>query len=477
MLAVAAAAALGLFSVGSKRLQLRRQLVQAGLGRQAGESSDVSPAATAAGASFASSEDVATLTRLTQELFTELVKVRARLDELEEDAGISASSGSAPADATLVGSDGGGRRSKGLAVNGSGSGGQQQHARHRLAGVVRLGGGLMWAQDDATAESSRGLQAAGIKLGTDVLLQLSGLVRGGRDSVQAECKVNPAAEQLSLRKVLYNCRLSQRARLILAPFGARGRDAAYTLNPLAGQGLTSLVREGSPLHSPVLGSLAGVALETRRAWLNAGYFARATPGGGSAWSVLAQAVVAPTSSLSAGMTYLHHSSGAAASAAAAAADPAAAAAAAAGGGPAMVGALERAAAPFGAPAAQRQLGSTLAWRLGEDAVLHGWAAADADEVEHSVRAGRLADVRPQQWGLLLGSFPDGSGNGWAAGAGHSAAAAGGGAAGNRLLPNLYELSLQFNLGDGLTLTPGMVVLAPRGGRTTALLGVRTAWSF
>ncbi len=294
------------------------------------------------------------------------------------------------------------------------------------------------------------------------------------------------------------------------------------------QGLTSLVREGSPLHSPVLGSLAGVALEARRAWLNAGYFARgalllwvtchtlgsrnavvhlqwlicshnveapkrftqpiasppvptaATPGGGSAWSVLAQAVVAPTTSLSAGMTYLHHSSEAAASAAAA--DPAAAAAAGVSGGPAMVGALERTAAPLsGAPAARRQLGSTLAWRLGEDAVLHGWAAADADEVEHSVRAGQLAAVRPQQWGLLLGSFPDGSGNGWAVGAGHSAAAAGGAAgavaASNRLLPNLYELSLQFNLGDGLTLTPGMVVLAPRGGRTTALLGLRTAWAF
>ena len=92
---------------------------------------------------------MATLTRLTQELFTDLVKVRARLDELEEEAGITAGSGgAAPADATLVGSDGSSRRSKGLAVNGSGSGsgGQQQHARHRLAGVVRLGGGLMWAQ-------------------------------------------------------------------------------------------------------------------------------------------------------------------------------------------------------------------------------------------------------------------------------------------------------------------------------------------
>ncbi len=61
--------------------------------------------------------------------------------------------------------------------------------------------GLMSLQDDATAESGQALQAAGIKLGTDVLLQLSGLVRGGRDSVHAECKVDPAAEQLSLRKV------------------------------------------------------------------------------------------------------------------------------------------------------------------------------------------------------------------------------------------------------------------------------------
>ena len=35
--------------------------------------------------------------------------------------------------------------------------------------------------------------------------------------------------------MLYNCRLGERVRLVLAPFGARGRDAAYTLNPLTGQ--------------------------------------------------------------------------------------------------------------------------------------------------------------------------------------------------------------------------------------------------
>ena len=135
-------------------------------------------------------------------------------------------------------------------------------------------------------------------------------------------------------QVLYSCRLGQRLRVVLAPFGARGRDAAFTLNPVAGQvsgaararaltvllskgvpaelpaprqwlrpqccllrrallplaptaaaastclrqGLTSLVREGSPLHRGVLGSLVGVALDAPRAWLSAGYFARGTRG-------------------------------------------------------------------------------------------------------------------------------------------------------------------------------------------------------
>lgn len=118
------------------------------------------PSRPAAAAGTATSDDVATLTRLTQELFTELVKVRARLDELEEEAGISTGSSGAPADATLVGSDGGSRRDKGLAVNGGG-GSQQQHARHRLSGTVRLGGGLMWAQVRRGGQALAGLRLSG----------------------------------------------------------------------------------------------------------------------------------------------------------------------------------------------------------------------------------------------------------------------------------------------------------------------------
>ena len=56
-------------------------------------------------------------------------------------------------------------------------------------------------QEDVAVPAGEALQASGVKLGTDLLVQLSGLVRGGRDSVHAECRINPVADQLSLRKV------------------------------------------------------------------------------------------------------------------------------------------------------------------------------------------------------------------------------------------------------------------------------------
>ena len=92
-------------------------------------------------------------------------------------------------------------------------------------------------------------------------------------------------------------------------------------------------------------------------------------------------------------------------------------------------------------------------------------------------------MRPQQWGLVLASYPDGSGTSWAVGLGRSTSAAaaaataasGGDAA--LMLPNLAELSLQFDLGEGLLLTPGMLLMARDGGATAAFMGVNCAWAF
>lgn len=176
-------------------------------------------------------EDIDTLTRLTQEAFAELVKIKQRLDALDEAAGLD-SGRAEPADASTMSASS--SRPRPATASGStgraGPAGTHQHGRQRLAGVVRLGGGLMWAevrrslclgswrvnpfastqlpvhvQEGEDAAAATVLQAAGIKLGTDALLQLSGLVRGGRDSVHAECRLGTAAQQASLRKVRCWC--------------------------------------------------------------------------------------------------------------------------------------------------------------------------------------------------------------------------------------------------------------------------------
>lgn len=226
----------------------------------------------------------------------------------------------------------------------------------------------------------------------------------------------------------------------------------------------------------------------------------AVPSGGTAASLLAQLVVAPTNSLSVGLALLEHRGEAATPAAPAASEGFGGAGSrvlASGSGAALVGLLGRAAGAaaealgVGAACESRQLGAMLALRLGQDAVVHGWAAADGTVVEQRLRAGELgAAARPSEWGLTLGSYPDGTGNGWVLGVGRSAAAAaavagndGSGASAGAgslapVLPNLYELSLQWNLGEGLLLSPGLLLLTRGGSKDpVAFLGLRSTWAF
>lgn len=149
-----------------------------------------------------SSDELATLTRLTQEAFAELVKVKERLNELEEDAGIGPGSAQAGATSLTAGAGAmGTTRSRPGAAGGAQQQQQHPHGRHRLAGVLRLGGGLLWAQEGGGGDAAGALRAAGLKLGTDALLQLAAVVRGGRDSVHAECRLDAREGHASLRKV------------------------------------------------------------------------------------------------------------------------------------------------------------------------------------------------------------------------------------------------------------------------------------
>lgn len=99
-----------------------------------------------------STEEVAACGRLIRECFADIVKLKERLDKLEEEAGLAGSS--APDDATPMAGDSTSFRGAAAAGRGAdvpSSVVAQHHARRRLAGVLRMGGGLMWAEVRAHA--------------------------------------------------------------------------------------------------------------------------------------------------------------------------------------------------------------------------------------------------------------------------------------------------------------------------------------
>ncbi len=60
-------------------------------------------------------------------------------------------------------------------------------------------------------------------------------------------------------QVLYTLTPTRNVNVVLAPVGGRGDDAASTLNPVAGRGLTHLVRLGCALHQVRLVGRSDVA--------------------------------------------------------------------------------------------------------------------------------------------------------------------------------------------------------------------------
>jgi hypothetical protein len=436
------------------------------------------------------SDDVRTLKRLLRDVFSDLVKVRSRLDQLETATGVASSdlvADATPLEATSTKS---GSNSSSASPASGGSSSNSPRLKSALSGVLKIGGGLLWDQDASSASaastptisqnasrdgSGNGLgldtvQDAGVRLGTDLILRVGGPVRGGKDAVMAEVRIDPGEEQFALQKILYSCRIGPGLRAILAPFGARGQDVAYTLNPLAGQGLTSSVKHGNPLHQKVLGSVLAAAADLKKTWLSLAYFS--SNGGGDSGdgdvqnSIMAQAVVSPIPAISLGLTILEpaenllnlpESRGSSSSSTPTSSSL---------GG---VGVGGIAPPPLGQQ--QRQLGGMLAVSIG-DLALHGWTAAAADTVE--TKAWHVI-----QWGMSVGPRQDGSGNGWSLGIGKIAAAGPGTQSDDpleALQPNLMEISTQWNMGDGMLLTPGVVVLR-KGGQNTVFAGLKTAWLF
>lgn len=189
---------------------------------------------------------------------------------------------------------------------------------------------------------------------------------------------------------------------------------------------------------------------------------RAATGGEPVETLMAQAAIAPLRALSLGLTVL---------------EPRAKAGTPDGDGRAVPLGMRT---PAGAdavgaalsPPTERQFGATAALRLVGGMAVHGWAAAGAAAVQRTA-------IEEGEWGASLSSLPGPSGHGWALGAARIASLSPAleGAEGRRVLePNMYELSAQIDMGGGLLLTPGVVVMRQRG-RNTVYAGIKTCWLF
>ena len=72
---------------------------------------------------------------------------------------------------------------------------------------------------------------------------------GYHTGLAARAKCMQRAERLALHaQMLYTLSPARKLTIVLAPVGGRGDDVASTLNPVAGRGLTHLVRFGCGLH-------------------------------------------------------------------------------------------------------------------------------------------------------------------------------------------------------------------------------------
>lgn len=401
-------------------------------------------------------DDIQTVRRLLRETFEELVKVREKLSLVEKVSGIQEEA-----------VDYGAGTSVRLRATGPQNLAAKQGTRHAsssLSGSLTLGGGLLWEDEvdstDTTAKDASLLEISklGVKLGTDMILRFSGMVRGGLDSVLAEVQVDPGEDQFALQKITYHCNPLPWIKAIFSPFGASAQDVAYTLNPLAGQGLTSLVRQGSLLHHTILGRTLGATVGLQRAWLSAAWF---SPQGLPPLSMpnetdhaFLQAIVAPTKHLSLGLAMIEPLQ--------------------------MPSTVNQAlneeiveeSVPMQAAEKVRRFAALVALRS-FGLVMHGWATSEGDLAMHRSWNGK-------QWGFSVGpkavQGAGGEGASWAVAVGRLGETRGIQHWQKAIQPDTYEVSAQIHVGEGMSVIPGITTLR-RNDRTTVFAGLKTSWQF
>lgn len=396
--------------------------------------------------------------RLLRETFEELVKVRERLSFVEQAAGIQEETEQIAGTSTLHS-----MRAQMPTYK------KPNQRASSLSGSLVLGGGLLWEDENDVGTnmvrdaSLSEISKLGVRLGTDLLLRFSGMVRGGRDSVLAEVQVDPGEDQFALQKMTYHCNALPWMKAIVSPFGASVQDVAFTLNPLAGQGLTSLIQQGSLLHQAIMGRAMGATVSLQRAWVSAAWFspqsmAPLAPLAKEMDHAFLQAVVAPSTHLSVGLAVM---------------EPIQTSCRTTSDDQPSDGLQSNQNAIPAVPTAERsrRFAALVALRS-SGLVMHGWATYEGDSSVYQSWNGT-------QWGFCLGPKPlqaaEEPGSSWAVAVGRL----GKGVIQHwqeAIQPDTYEVSAQIHLGEGMSVIPGIVTLR-RNDHTTVFAGLKTCWQF
>ncbi|KAK9815530.1 hypothetical protein WJX72_005223 [[Myrmecia] bisecta] len=422
----------------------------------------------------ATREDIQALKRLQREVFADLLSIRTRLTALQPDE------------------DGSGSGNGYTLVNGMlrrlprGPG----RAKVEISGETEAAAALLWSQEEA-GPAAQNLQGAGIGLGTALRLKIQSKLRKGADLLLAQCcvssLVNP--EQAYLQKVLYKAQVSPQLRVLLAGLGGRGEDAAPTLNPQAGLGLTRLMHSGCNLHQQCGGTGVGATYSMDDISLSAAHFLTSLDEPTASSSSLLQFSASPTPAFSTALVLVRHACRA--PRLHPQTQPTSPVANASAGGSVSGDEHDKLRSGMAfcglvGPAKGRQHGPTAAHLEAaqsegqcEEGVRHALGLTGAVNIaDQFALAGWASMLKPgeeypREWGLTFSPYPDGSGNAWGLSVGRCSCS-------NRIAmeaaPLVAEASLQMAMGDGLILTPGLVfVKRPEG--STATFAIKSQWQF
>lgn len=382
---------------------------------------------------FLCSDPVRILKRLVGELFEKDLDVQSRLTAIENTLGIAMDDPPSGNASRVSG--------------GAGMAGMQPSLRS-LGGRLVVGGGVLWSQSDE--ESLESMIQSGVKLGTAMTLQARGKFREGKDFILSDIAVDKDnVEKFALEKVLYSSEILPGIRFMFAPFGAKGNDITYTLNPFAGRGLTSATSEGNPLlHDRGAGSVLAGSVSLPRLWVSGAYIGKESET--EQETALFQILCAPFKSLSLGLTlseaqadtshfkYLRDS-------------------------------LLSSVIKSYSSSSERpdkldvEAAGSFALSLGNYAI-HGWSVrhlrSDANNLTWNLSLGDKLPTGPMQsrWVISVGkSFPQSRSS-------------------DILSPDAFELGSEFDVGAGLHFHPGLVGIKDRS-QWTILAGAKTVWDF